>query len=723
MTVETRKSFCRMCHAFCGVEVDIEDGKRVLAVRGDTDNVLSQGYTCIKGRNMHEQHHHPDRLRTPLKRMPDGSFQPISSEQAMDEIAEKLRAIIAAHGPRAVATYNGTYAFLYGGLLTMAKAWHAGLKSPSMYTSASIDQPGKRVAAMRHGVWSGGNQRLEQADVLMMVGTNPLASMFGGPLFAPSNPWKRLADAKKRGMKLIVIDPRKSEAAKRADIHLQVKPGEDPALLAGIIRVILEEGLYDGDFCAAHVEGLDELRETVHEFTPEYVEERTGVPAQHMIAAARMFAAEARGGATSGTGTSMSPRSNLTEQLILMLNSICGRYLREGDVVPNPGTLTPLTPRYAQAVGGGDVPKLGERSRVKEGIGAYTPDSDMPTTILADEILTPGEGQVRALITIAGNPVVAWPDQLKTIAALKSLDLNVTVDIKMSASAKLCDYVFAGKLGLERPDVGLLGDGWHPMPFQQYAPALIEPEGDLIEEWELLWGLAKRLGTEVILPGGPMPMDRKPTGDEFLDLICAGSRVPLDEVRKHPSGAVFPVEVRVQPRQPEHAAKLQVGHPEVLEELREVRAEALTHSGGYRPDEQFTHRLISRRMREVYSSSARDLPEVKKAGVTSNFAYMNPLDLRELGVDSGAIVEITSDRASILGVASATDDVPSGVISMAHAWGDVPELDHLVRTNGGPTNRLVNLDKHWEPHTGMAWMSAIPVNVRAVADEEVLARA
>ncbi len=708
--IETKKSFCRVCHAFCGVEVDIEDN-RLLAVRGDTENALSEGYTCIKGRNMPDQHHHPDRIRTALKRTPDGGFEPIASEQAMDEIAAKLREIIDRDGPRAVATYNGTYAFLYGGLLTVARAWHKGLGSPSMYTSASIDQPGKGVAAMRHGVWGGGDERLEQADVLVMVGTNPLASMFGGPRFSPNNPWKRLHDAKKRGMKLIVIDPRRTEAAKRADIHLQVKPGEDPTLLAGMIRVIFEEGLYDGDFCAAHVDGFEDLRETVREFTPDYVEERSGVPAQHMIEAARLFASVQRAGATSGTGTSMSPRSNLTEQLVLTLNSICGRYLREGESVPNPGTLTPSRPRYAQAVGGGEVPQLGERSRIK-GLGAYMPGGDMPTTVLADEILTPGEGQVRALITLGGNPVVAWPDQLKTIEALKSLDLNVTVDIKMSASAKLCDYVFGAKLGLERPDVGLLGDGWHPMPFQQYAPALLDPEGDLIEEWELFWGLAQRLGFDIELAGGAMPMDRKPTGDEFLDLICAGSRVPLDEVRKHPSGAVFPADVKVEARQAESADRLHVGHPEVLAELRDVRGEEVTGHGGYDAEEHFTHRLISRRTREVYSSSARDLPGIKEAGVTTNFAYMNPLDLAELDIVPGDVIEITSDRASILGVVAATEDVASGVVSMSHAWGDAPEHDHLVRTNGAPTNRLVNLDRHWEPHTGMAWQSAIPVNVR-----------
>ena len=185
----------------------------MVAVRGDADNPIFGGYTCIKGRNLPDQHNHPDRLRTSLKRMPDGSFQPISSEQAMDEIAEKLRVIIDRDGPRAVATYNGTYAYLYGGLLAISKAWHKGIGSPMMFCSASIDQPGKQIAMMRHGIWGGGDQSFDSSDVMLMVGCNPVVSMFAGIKFPAYNPWKRLLDAKKRGLKLVVIDPRSSDVA------------------------------------------------------------------------------------------------------------------------------------------------------------------------------------------------------------------------------------------------------------------------------------------------------------------------------------------------------------------------------------------------------------------------------------------------------------------------------------------------------------------------------
>jgi anaerobic selenocysteine-containing dehydrogenase len=710
--LETRKSYCRFCHAYCGIEVDVED-ERVVAVRGDVENPISGGYTCIKGRNMPEHHNAPSRLRSSMKRMPDGTFTPISSEQAMDEIAGKLGDIVARHGPRAVATFNGTAAHMNATVLPIVRAWHKAIGSPSYYTASSIDQPGKAIAATRHGIWEGGDQPFASADVFMMVGANPVVSMWAGLKFPAYNPWKRLRAANARGMKLIVIDPQKSEVAKRADIHLQLKPGEDPALLAGILHVILEEGLYDGDFCAANVDGLEELRQAVKEFTPEYVEQRARVPAALVERAARVFAAGERGMCTSGTGPSMAPRGTLAEQLVVTLNTLCGRYTREGERVANPGVLTPLVPRRAQAM----LPKptwgSGERSRVR-GLGAIR--DEMPTTALADEILLPGDGQVRALISVAGNPVLSWPDQQKTIAAMRALELSVAIDCSMSATARLCDYVIAPRLSLERADATFLADLWFPEPFAQYTPSLVEPSFDVIHEWEFFWGLAQRMRTPMMLPSGPLALDTKPATDDVLDLIAAGSRVPLSEVRTYPGGHVFEdAAIRVQPRLAGTAARFQAGHPAVVLELAEIRGEFVPGDGGYGEGDRFTHRLIGTRLRDVFNSSGCDLPSVK-ATRSFNPAHINPLDLDELGVTSGDLIEITSDRSSILGVAVSSDDVPSGVVAMAHSWGDTPDHDHRVREIGSNTNRLISTDRDYDPITGMARQTAIPVNLRAVRE-------
>ena len=705
--VETKKSFCRFCHAFCAIEVDVEDNK-VIEVRGDTSDPIYGGYTCIKGRHLPDQHNHEDRLRTSLKRMPDGSFQPIPSEQALDEIAEKLRSIIDEHGPRSVASYNGTYAFCNAITLSVTRAWHAGIESPSYYTSVTIDQPAKAIAASRAGTWLGGSQNFETADVAMLIGNNPVVSMFGG--IPPFNPWKRLRDAQKRGLKLIVIDPRETDVAKRADLYLQVRPGEDPTLLAGIVRVMFEEGLVDGDFLAGNVAHVEDLRQAVDSFTLDYVEERTGGAAALVERAARMFAEAQRGVASSGTGANMSPHPNLTEHFVQTLNTLCGRHLREGEVVPNPGVIGPERPWVAQANPPNPAWGKGEPSRVR-GLGEVF--GEMPTAALSDEIITPGEGRVRALISVGGNPVGAWPDQLKTIEAMKQLDLNVSIDIKMSQTAKMADYVIAPKLSLERPDLTVLTDSWYPVPYAHYTPAMVEAEDDVMEEWEFFWGIAQRLGTEIDLAGGPMPMDAKPSTDDVLDLITAKSRIPLDEVRAVDGGGIFErEEVRVGAKAAGTDARLDAAPPDLVEEIAEVREQPIVEGAGYLPGEEFSHRLISRRMREFYNSSGRDIAGLTARDGGTNPAFMNPRDGEAFGIEDGAIIEIESSRATILGVAAFADDVPSGVISMAHSWGDVPETDHDVRNIGGSTNRLVNNEEAYDPITGMARQSAIPVNIR-----------
>ena len=210
---------------------------------------MSGGYTCVKGRQLPYQMYGPERLWQSQQRQPDGSFAPIPTVQALDEIADRLRDIIARHGPRAVATYSGTAAFNNSVALPVIRAWHQGIGSPSNYSTLTIDQPAKIIAAVRHGVWGGGGHTFAEADVALSIGNNPIVSSLtlpGGP--PGTNPVKSVADAKRRGMKLICIDPRRTELARRADLHLQIHPGEDATLLAGMLRVILTEDLYDAAF-------------------------------------------------------------------------------------------------------------------------------------------------------------------------------------------------------------------------------------------------------------------------------------------------------------------------------------------------------------------------------------------------------------------------------------------------------------------------------------------
>ncbi len=712
---EVRTAICRFCHSFCGVNVTLDDG-RIIKVLGDIENPMYHGYSCIKGRQLAEQHYHLERLLAPHKRS-NGSHGKVPSMQALDEIAERLGELIDAHGPRSVATYTGTYSFPYPAGTAMATAFMDAIGSPMRFTSGSIDQPGKPMAIAFHGRWSAGPPAFADSDVWMLVGANPVVSKWGG--IPQYNPGKRLHDALKRGMKLIVIDPRETECAKRAHLHLQCKPGEDPTILAGIMHVIINEGLHDAEFIDSDVTGFDALKDAVADFTPDYVAQRAEIPKAQLIEAARTFAAASRGMTTAGTGPNMAPRGTLTEYLVLSLNTLCGRWLRAGEVMPNPFALLPERRGRAQPEPKPEPFGYGERLRVRD----LTENvSGLSAAALADEILLEGEGQVKALFCVGGNPMAAWPDQLKTYQAMKALELNVCLDIKMSATAKLAHFVLPPRLGLESPAISLPNENiWFygfstgfPEPYAMYQPQLVEPPAgsDLLEEWEVFYGVAQRMGLGLTFAGEGLDMNRKPTTDELFEIMCKGSRIPLEEVKRYPHGHIFSdPSITVLPKEEGCEDRLDVGHELMMRELAEVRAEPLSGHGGYAGERAFTHRLVSRRMNDVYNSSGRDIPRLVR-NHRYNPAYMNPDDIEALGLHDGDVVEIASDHAKILGIVEAAPDIRPGVVSMAHAFGDAPEHDEDVFYIGSNTGRLTDVERNYDPITGMPRMSAIPVNVR-----------
>jgi anaerobic selenocysteine-containing dehydrogenase len=487
-----------------------------------------------------------------------------------------------------------------------------------------------------------------------------------------------------------------------------VRPGEDPTLVAGLLHVILSENLHDHEFCEQWVDQLDELRIAVEPFTPEYAAQRCDVPVDDLVAAARMFAAGPKGTAGTGTGPNMAPHSSLTEHLTIVLNTVCGRVNREGDRLESGWFLYPETPKRAQVIPP-RPPATGAPSRIRE-LRGYR--GEMPTAALAEEILTPGDGRIRALIVSGGNPVVAWPDQELTLRAMNDLELLVVVDCRMSATAEHADYVMASTLSLERADVPHLMDRWFRAPYTNYTDAVLERDGDVVNEWEVFWELANRLGTRMPFPGGDTPMDTKPTDDDIIDLAYAGSRMPLDEVRHqrmkvHPERAMV-----VQPADPEASGKFTVAPPDLMAELAEVRVERTGADvfDDFDPD-AFPFRLVSRRLKQVLNSLGSELPVLAAKGGTTNAAYMNPDDLADLGLTDGDVIEITSPRASLWGVVEAAPDVRRGVISMAHSWGGSSLTDEKVRDIGAPTNRLVATDQGYDTVTGMVVQSAIPVRV------------
>ena len=711
MAVTTHRTFCRFCHANCAMLADVEDGK-ALAVRGDPDDPEYGGYTCLKGRTLPESHNAEHRLHHSLMRGGDGEFRETPMPMALDHVAGELRRIIDEHGPDSVAVFMGSGGYQNSAAWAASHSFAQAVGSKHFFTSVTLDQPAKVFTTARYGKWEGGVNNFSDADVALFIGNNPIVSHYapvgGVPPFSPS---RRIRDRKAAGMKLIVADPRLAEVGQLADIYLPVKPGEDPALLAGMLNVIFAEELYDRNFAAAQVDGVAELREVVAPFTPEVAATRAGVPVDDLIAAARMFAGGSQGCAVTGTGPEMAGNGTLTEYLVTCLNTLCARFKQEGEKSGVPGVFTtPQPPRRAQVAE--PVPMFGApgmaRSRFR-GLGQL--GMEMPCNVMADEILTPGEGRIRALISVGGNPEVGFPNQLKMRRALDDLELFVQIDPWMSASAKRADVVLAPSQCLEREDITNLSEWWHETAYARYTEALAEPPGDVIDEYEMFWGLAHRLGLQLELAGGPVPMDECPPKEAFLDLMVAGSIASPSEVRRD-AAAAGGAAVIYEDRHPV------IGPPDPASEHRFDLAAgdmpaALARYGEDTPGaEGYDLKLISRRSKARFNSIGQPIRSLH-ARAPTNPAYIHPADMEARGLREGDVVEIASPHASIHGVAKPSDRVRRGLVSMAHAFGDSEAGKHNVRQVGGSTNRLTSDEVDYDPITGQALQSAIPVRVSA----------
>lgn len=728
MATTTRRTYCRLCHCACPVDADIEGG-RVVRVRGVRDDALYHGYTCPKGRAYPAMHAHPDRLLQSRKRGADGAHAPIPVEQAMDEIAERLSAIVAEHGPRSVALYLGTQCAAHPATGALARGWHAALGSDMYFTPITIDQPGKFVAQALHGVWKAPPQNFDRPDAIVIVGANPLvANHMGLPC---SNPGRWLKEQRARGCQLVVIDPRRTETARRADLHLQVRPGCDAIVQAAMLRILFEEGLVDHAFLADEVEGIEALRQAVAPFTAARVAATAGIAAADLVRAARIWGQASRGYAVAGTGPNMNgPGATLIEYLALCLTTVCGRWLRAGDRVLNPGALsTPMTYK-AQANPRRAAYGFGTELRVR---GLRDSTAGLPTAALAEEMILEGEGRVRALVCVGGNPVNAWPDQQRTLEALEAADLVVTIDTRMSETARHADYVIATRMPFEMAGMTLLVDNQSilqpgygfPGPFAAATPALVDPPAgsELIEDWELFHGLARRMGIGLAIGNkrGLQPIDpeRKPTSEELFRAMTDGSRIPLDDVAAVEGGAVFEGEpVYVAPKDPGCDTRLDVGNAEMMADLGALAESAIVSPSASDATSAAAprgFRLISRRTAEVYNSTGVELAG-EVSGRPFNPAFLCPQDVAALGLAPGDEIALVSDHGRIPAIVEIDRHLRPGLVSMAHGWGGAPDRDPEVRSLGGNTNRLASTDAAWDRYTGIPVMSNLPVDVVARAD-------
>lgn len=708
-------TFCRNCSALCSMQVTVEDGKLIDVVADGTASPYG-AYMCVKGRSSLEFHNGSEnRLLQSLKRDSEGNFHPIDNNNALDEIADQISALIEKYGPRSIALYHGTGAYRSVLGAQLEKSFLSAIKTPNLFSTMTIDQSAKWVTMGRMGVMASGKPALTDIDLAVIAGNNPLVThqtmpFAAGECGAPGKAYRR---AKERGTRFIVIDPRQTETSRFADLFIQPLPGHDAAIFAAIAHILLRDGTYNQDFCDRFTSQLDVLREAVSEFTPELAAQRADVPVEQIEQAARWIGEAQRPLIGSGSGPSMSDNSNLNDHMIEVVNALVGGYRKAGDLVRNPGTLNPRKP-VEMAVSPTRSWETGDKLRTED-IGKLF--GEFPTALLPQEILTPGPDKIRAVICFGGNLLMGLGDPDRAIPAFEDLDLFVVMDPRMNQTARYADYVIATSQPFERHDISTPGDALYPQAFAQYAPPVVDKPKGVIHDWEFFWEVASRMQLpltlkywnygmdfEAIEDGLPLRVDTPPDPEEMIRFICKNSRVPFDELVENPSGVRPDLpEQRVAEAPQGYGGRLELCPYDVAEELSTL-LQTCSDNTDYR------YQLTCRRILEAMNSAYLDSQTARKR-YPVNWAYMNPDDMADEGVQDGSKIKIQSASGKIVGIAKADPRLRRGVISMTHLFGELLPSDDPDNEQGSFTGRLTSLKDHLQRINFMPRFSGVPVDV------------
>jgi formate dehydrogenase len=725
-TTEPREvvTFCRICEALCGVVATVEDG-RVTKIRGDTDHPISKGFICPKGTAMTDVQDDPDRLLRPLKRQPDGSFEPVSWSDALDDIGRRLRRVIDDHGPSAVAFYSGNpAAFSYSHFL-WTKGFLDGIGSPQYYWAGTQD--GANIfsaSAILYGTpLNLPIPDIDRTDFLLMIGANPFIS-HGSAVQAGRIKDKLLA-IPKRGGRIVCVDPRRTETARQFE-WLPIHPDSDAWFLLGLLNVILDEGLEDRAFLARHTTGLDELKALVGPHTPEAVAGRTGMTADAIRSLARDFAGTRRAVVYGRTGSCLGRYSTLVHVLLNALNIVTGNLDRPGGAVF--GT-APLPVDILGKLTGLD--SFGSR---RSRVGGFADImSFLPGVTLAKEIATPGPTQIKALFSGAGNPVNSIPGGPALVDAFGLLDLHVSLDIYLTESNRHADYVLPCATWLERDDVPLLlAMTWAVTPWIQYTEAVVPPPGETKEEWWIIEEISKRIG---VVPSSLVPvrwlgkLGVKIPPRLMLDLVLrtwiTGDWFGLRRngiglarlLRDHPHGKV------THQHCPTGVLRRKVKHKGRRIPLADpiTRAEMVRLGEDRRQDDpDYPLRLVGLRELRSHNSWMHNSPRLMgrdQDGAQRRHAIrIHPVDAAAAGLEDGAEVRVTSKWGSVTTNARITDEMNPGTIAMPHGWGHRGGWRTAEGAGGATSNDLMPTDPaEVEQVIGHAVLNGIAVNVAAVS--------
>lgn len=734
---------CPLCEATCGLEIRVRDGE-VIRIRGDAEDVFSRGFICPKAHALKDLHADPDRLRAPLVRR-NGRHESVTWADALGEIERRLPPILQEHGRDAVAVYLGNPTAHTLALSLYAPVLLRALGSRNIYSASTVDQMPKQVAAglMFGTALSIPVPDLDRTEYLLIVGANPLVS--NGSLMTAPNVPARLRAVLGRGGKIVVIDPCRTRTAREASEHHFIRPGSDAYFLFALVNTLFGERLLRLGKLAEHVRGVEQVEELARDFTPEVVSRRCGIEPETTRRIARDLAAVDRAAVYARVGTCTQEFGTLASWLVDVINVLTGHLDRPGGAMfPTAASGSPNTHGLP---GRGKGVRYGRRSsRVR---GAPEACGELPVACLAEEIETPGEGQVRALITIAGNPVLSTPNGARLSGALASLELMVSVDIYLNETTRHADVILPGLSPLEQShyDVALRQLGIRNVATYS-RPVLDAPVGHL-PDWRVLLALtamvsgqtagdldslddfiiAQRVQHEVGSPGSPIyerdagqiltELAGRRGPERALDLMLRsgpygdafGARpdgLTLARLEAEPHGIDFgPLRPRIPEVLRTPSGKIELAPEPMLADVARLRAEL------ERPNEAFL--LVGRRDLRSNNSWMHNLPSLMK-GPSRCTAQIHPRDAERLGLGEGDRVRVRSRGGTITLPAEVTDAVMPGVVSIPHGWGhDLPDTRlRLAATRPGASVNLLADDRSLDPLSGNSVLNGIPVKLEPV---------
>ena len=748
---------CPFCEATCGLEVTVRDDE-VVSVRGDEADVFSHGFLCPKSQGLKQLHDDPDLVRRPLVRR-DGELREASWDDAFAEVDRRLGEVLAAGDRDAVAIYLGNPSAHSLGPMIYGPALVRALGTKNVYSASTVDQMPKQVAA---GLMFGAGLSVPVPDVdrthhLLILGANPLVS--NGSLLTAPDMRRRIRAIRQRGGKVVVVDPRRTRTAHEASEHHFIRPGTDAALLAAIAGVLVDEGLADPGPLAAHASGAERLGELVLPFTPDAVAPLCGIAASEIRRLARELAAAERAAVYGRIGTTTQRFGTLASWLVEVVNYLTGNLDREG------GAMFPLAAvGQRNAAGHGPTGKgvrLGRwRSRVS---GAPEVFGELPTASLAEEITTPGPGQVRALVTIAGNPVVSTPDAAALERAIEGLDFRVAVDIYVNETTRHADVILPAPEPLAKAHYDFALYQLAVRSIANYSPPVLDRDPGRPDEWEIVLRLAAiaagqgpdadlgawdRLVLETVVAREVAMPGSRVAGRDPAELVAdLGERRGPERVldfmlRTGPFGDGFGADPDgltlervaaaphgidlgpMSPRMPDvlrtPSGRIELAPDEIVADLPRLEAEVAAAAAGARNGTSSARWngmvLIGRRQLRSNNSWMHNLPALVK-GKDRCTVWLNSDDAERLGIADGGTVRLASASGELTAPAEVTDEIMPGVVSIPHGWGhDAPGSRMRVAAEHAGVNSNLLSPSEVDPLSGNAVLNGIPVEVSSSGD-------